>query len=131
MSGSTTKYSMLICLLAATAFLLLAWIAPLSKDFLVRALLIGTFTGLLMSRLPVVRLSWADLVSLAVVAVVLLAGGFYWSRDHAFGNLYPQKAQTILVAQYVSGLIAAAFMFPGLGKRRFYNRQTPDLSEPS
>ena len=64
---------------------LLLWLLPTSKDFVVRTLLIGIFWAVLFRSSNHSR---SNLLAVFIPMLVLLVGGFYWSRDHAFGTTY-------------------------------------------
>ena len=64
---------------------LLIWLLPTSKDFVVRTLLIGSFWALLFRSSNHSR---SNLLAVFIPILVLVVGGFYWSRDHAFGTTY-------------------------------------------
>jgi hypothetical protein len=99
---------MLVLTLGLLSFV---WIQPVSADFVIRASLIGVFGGVLAStcwqkelRLPQLLL-W-----FLFIAVVLFVGGYYWSRDHAFGNAYRKISAVKLLANYIA---AATTIFVG------------------
>lgn len=78
---------------------LLVVIVPTSKDFVVRALVIGSLSGVLSWKLVANDLQKNYVISITLI-LVLGVGGFYWSRDHAFGAAY-KIANSLLCLEFL------------------------------
>ena len=101
------KWSPLFLAMAILGLLIFAWGVPVSISYLVRACLIGLAFGVLTiaycrweSARPS-RLVWSTL------SVVLVAGGFYWSKDQTYGVASAWSWR--LAGQFVAMVLAACF----------------------
>lgn len=79
---------------------LLVWTNPFSRDFVIRAGLIGAFGGILTAAYWDSNFRERKLWIWILIVVVLLVGGYYWSGDHAFGSSYRRIASFKMLMDY-------------------------------
>lgn len=100
-----------LLILAFTVLLVLAAllvvIMPTSTDFVVRALAIGSLGGILSCKIFANDLQKNYIISITLT-LALAVGGFYWSRDHAFGAAYKITNSTLWLEFLVVALTAFA-----------------------
>src|SRR5258708_19005790 len=103
------RRSPLFFALAIVILIISAWHGPLSLSYLVRALIIGLHFSVLTiaywrweSKYPG-RLIWSAL------SVVLIMGGFYWSKDQTFGIAPVGGLFWILATQFMSTAFGVFF----------------------
>jgi dipeptide/tripeptide permease len=99
---------LLVTVVTTTAVLL--WFFPTSRDFVVRAGLIGGFAGIIAACVPDSEFRQNNRVLLFFVLAVLTVGGYYWSRDHSFGAKHSTLSIFRLVIDYVVAAFAALFV---------------------
>lgn len=97
----------LVVFLVASAMCgLVVWSHPLSADFIVRAAIIASFGFSLTTAYCRWECTLESLRLLVFIVFVLMGGGFYWSKDHAFGSSFNKVPLWVLLAEYFSIAIA-------------------------
>lgn len=94
--------TLVICVLSVWAF-------PLSLDFLARAALIGLFGGVLTGAYSKWEIEPPGGLLLLFMNFILVGGGFFWSKDHAFGISHRGEPGWALMTQYVGAWLTAFF----------------------
>ena len=100
---------MVLLVATVTAAAVLLWIVPTSRDFVVRAVLIGAFGGIVVDS-ALKDYGRNNRVLVFYILLVLLVGGYYWSRDHSFGVKQTTLTVSRLVIDYIVAALAAFFV---------------------
>jgi hypothetical protein len=101
-----------IPLLFALAMMLLiisAWQGPLSVGYLIRALIIGLDFSVLTIANWRWKSNYANSLIWPILSIVLLIGGFYWSKDQTFGSSKAESYFWSLAGQFMS-TVSAVFL---------------------
>lgn len=79
------KWSPLFFALALVILAISAWYGPLSLSYLIRALIIGSGFSVLTIAYLRWKIKYPNRLIWSALSVVLIVGGFYWSKDQTFG----------------------------------------------
>lgn len=106
------KWSPLFFLLALVILTISAWHGPLSLNYLLRALIIGSGFSVMTFAYWRWEIKHPNRLIWSALSVVLIVGGFYWSKDQTFGINKINSSFWSLAGQFIS--TASAVFFAGL-----------------
>lgn len=112
---SMQKGAPLFVALALVMLAIATWYGPFSPNYLIRALAIGFGFSVLTIAYWRWEENYPNRLTWLTLSIVLVAGGFYWSRDQTFGIGKVDAFFLSLACQFFS--IVAAVFFTALGKR--------------
>lgn len=124
------KWSPLFLALALVILAVSTWYAPFSLNYLLRALVIGLGFSVLTVAYWSWEIKYPNRLVWSALSVVLIVGGFYWSRDQTFGLGKVDAFFCSLAGQFISTV--SAVFFTGLSalnsklmKTSFLNAELP------
>jgi len=107
------RWSPLFCALTISLLAVTAWREPLSWSYLLRAVIIG----LIHTVLTIAGWKW-ELTERGgslrfMIGLVLIAGGFFWSKDQTFGHNHNDESLWIIAGQFISTVFGVFFALLG------------------
>ena len=103
------RWSPVFFALAMVILIITASYGPLSLNYLIRALIIGLGFSVLTIAYWRWKLNYPHRLVWSALSVVLIVGGFYWSRDQTFGLNKVDAFFWSLAGQFVSTVSAVFF----------------------
>lgn len=116
------KWSPVFFALALVILTISAWYGPLSLNYLIRALLIGSGFSVLTFAYRRWESKYPNRMTWSALSVVLIIGGFYWSKDQTFGLNKVDGFFWSLAGQFISTV--SAVFFAGLCALSYRLRET-------
>jgi hypothetical protein len=89
--------------------LISAWQGPLSVSYLIRALVIGLDFSVLTIAYRRWKSNHPNSLIWPTLSIVLIMGGFYWSKDQTFGSSKAESFFWSLAGQFMS-TVSAVFL---------------------
>jgi hypothetical protein len=112
------KWSPLCLALALVILAISAWYGPLSLSYLIRALMIGSGFSVLTIAYGRWKVEFPSWLIWSTLSVVLIFGGFYWSKDQTFGLNNVDGFFWSLAGQFISTVSAVFFAVVSALKRK-------------
>jgi hypothetical protein len=103
------KWSPLFFAMALVILAISAWYGPLSLSYLIRALMIGAGFSVLSIAYWRWKIEFSNWLIWSTLSVVLILGGFYWSKDQTFGLNNVHGFFWSLAGQFISTVAAVFF----------------------
>ena len=94
------RWSSILFVLAVLSLLISTRYRSLTLDYSIRALVIGAFYSILVLRYGKWESKQNGGPLLALLSIVLLVGGFFWSSNQAFGIAHAGQSLWMLAAQF-------------------------------
>lgn len=103
------RWSPLFLIFALVILIISAVFGPLSLSYLIRALIIGSGFSVLTIAYWRWEIEYPNRLIWLALSVVLIVGGFYWSRDQTFGLNNVDGFFWSLAGQFMSTVAAVLF----------------------
>lgn len=103
------RRSPLFFALALVMLIISAWHGPLSWSYLLRALIIGSGFSVLTIAYWRWKIDYPNRLIWLALSIVLIVGGFYWSKDQTFGLNRVDGFFWSLAGQFISTVSAVFF----------------------
>lgn len=112
------RWTPLLFALAMMILIISAWHGPLSVSYLIRALIIGLDFSVLTIAYWRWKSKYPNCLIWPALSIVLIIGGFYWSKDQTFGISKADNLFWSLAGQFISTVSAVFFAVLSASSRK-------------